>query len=337
MISDLPREGEAFPLSPRRWEMAVSLAEIGIGCYNVGILGCEVTHMERPILRKPILSPGQMAWELIWMLVGTGCVAVGTYFFKFPNHFSTGGVTGLAVLLAPVIPILSVSTITAILNVLSLILGFLLLSRGFGVRTIFCTLLFSAMLSVLEVAAPLSAPLTDEPMLELFFGVILPALGSGILFNIDASTGGTDIVAMILKKYTSLDIGVALLLSDVLIAGATLWIYDIRTGLFSLLGLTLKSVLVDSVIESLNRKKSFIVVTTFPEEVCQFITRSLHRSATCWEASGAYSGESCTVILTALSRVQAVQLRKYLRGVDPHAFMVVSNSSEIFGKGFLRA
>ena len=99
----------------------------------------------------------------------------------------------------------------------------------------------------------------------------------------------------------------------------------------------LKSVLVDSAIESLNRRKSFIVVTTCPEELCQFITGRLRRSATCWPATGAYSGEECTVVLTVISRGQAVVLRKYLRGLDPHAFMVVSNSSEIFGKGFLRA
>ena len=234
-------------------------------------------------------------------------------------------------------PAVPASDLTAALNLLSLLLGFAVLGRGFGARTIFCTLLFSAMLAGLEAAVPLSAPLTDQPLLELLFGVLLPALGSALLFNIEASTGGTDIVAMVLKKFTSLDIGMALLLSDVLIAGATLFIYDIRTGLFSLLGLMLKSVLVDSAIESLNRRKSFMVVTTLPEEVCDFITKRLHRSATYWTAAGAYSGEECTVVLTVISRGQAVLLRRYLRGVDPHAFMVVSNSSEIFGKGFLRA
>ena len=286
---------------------------------------------------RPSLPPRQLAKELLWMVVGTGLVAAGSYFFKFPNNFSTGGVTGLAVLINAAVPAVPASDLTAALNLLSLLLGFAVLGRGFGARTIFCTLLFSAMLAGLEAAVPLSAPLTDQPLLELIFGVLLPALGSALLFNIEASTGGTDIVAMVLKKFTSLDIGMALLLSDVLIAGATLFIYDIRTGLFSLLGLMLKSVLVDSAIESLNRRKSFMVVTTLPEEVCDFITKRLHRSATYWTATGAYSGEECTVVLTVISRGQAVLLRRYLRGVDPHAFMVVSNSSEIFGKGFLRA
>ena len=293
--------------------------------------------MDKTAKARPALPPRQLARELALMVLGTALVAAGTYFFKFPNHFSTGGVTGLAVLINAALPALPASNVAAVLNLLSQVLGFAVLGRGFGVRTIFCTVLFSAMLAGLEAAVPLSAPLTDQPLLELLFGVLLPALGSAVLFNIEASTGGTDIVAMALKKVTPLDIGMALLLSDVLIAGGTLFLYDIRTGLFSLLGLMLKSVLVDSAIESLNRRKSFIVVTTCPEELCQFITGRLRRSATCWPATGAYSGEECTVVLTVISRGQAVVLRKYLRGLDPHAFMVVSNSSEIFGKGFLRA
>ena len=293
--------------------------------------------MDRPAKRFPEGSPRQLARELALMVLGTALVAAGSYFFKFPNHFSTGGVTGLAVLINAALPALPASNVAAVLNLLSLVLGFAVLGRGFGVRTIFCTVLFSAMLAGLEAAVPLSAPLTDQPLLELLFGVLLPALGSAVLFNIEASTGGTDIVAMALKKVTPMDIGMALLLSDVLIAGGTLFLYDIRTGLFSLLGLMLKSVLVDSAIESLNRRKSFMVVTRFPEELCQFITGRLHRSATYWTATGAYSGEEVTVVLTVISRGQAVVLRKYLRGLDPHAFMVVSNSSEIFGKGFLRA
>ena len=274
--------------------------------------------------------------EFPLLTLGTALVALGVYFFKFPNNFSTGGVTGLAILLAAIFPISS-STFASVLNVAFLILGFIVLNKGFGARTIYCSLLFSGLLAGLEWLVPLSAPLTDQPLLELLFAVILPALGSGILFNMQGSTGGTDILAMILKKYTSLDIGQALLYVDVVIAGSTLFLIGIETGLFSLLGLMLKSVLVDTVIESINRKKSVILVTTFPEEVASFITHNLGRSATIWEAKGAYTQETRWVVMSALSRSQAVILRRHLKTVDPHGFMLVTNSSEIFGKGFLRA
>lgn len=275
--------------------------------------------------------------EYAMLTLGTFLVAAGVYFFKFPNQFNTGGVTGLAVILNAAIPVVSASTFASAINLAFLVLGFVALDKSFGVRTVYCSILFSAMLSGLEWLCPLTAPLTDQKTLELFFAVILPSLGSAILFNLQSSTGGTDILAMILKRFSSMDIGMALLYVDVLIAASTLYFVGMEAGLYSILGLVLKSVVVDSVIESLNRRKSFIAVTSCPEEVCDFITHKLNRSATFWEAQGAYSHEAKWVVLAALSRSQAVALRVYLKSADPHAFILVTNSSEIFGKGFMRA
>lgn len=281
----------------------------------------------------------KMAKEFIMMTLGTSLVSIGVYFFKFPNNFSMGGVSGLSVLLGGLFESawLTPSTFNTIINTLFLVLGFIFLNKGFGLRTVYCSLFYAGLIQFFEAVVPLSAPLTTNKMLEAFFAIILPALGSGILFNLNSSTGGTDIAAMILKKYTGMDVGRALLLSDIIIAGAALFIFDIETGLFSLLGLVLKSVLVDSVIESLNRRKSLTVITSQPELVCQYVTKTLGRGATVWEGQGAYTHQTHYVVLTVLSRGQAVVLRRYLKEHDPSAFLLVSNSSEIFGKGFLRA
>lgn len=277
--------------------------------------------------------------DFVLMTVGIVLVSIGVYFFKFPNNFSMGGVSGLAVILAPLSPFpwLTASAINGIVNILFLFLGFAMLNRGFGLRTVYCSVLYSLVIQVFEWVYPMSGPLTDEKVLELFFAVIFPALGSAILFNMDASSGGTDIIAMILKKYSGLDVGKALLLSDVVIAGATFLLFDVETGLFSILGLVLKSVLVDSVIESLNRRKNFFIITSNPELACGYITKTLQRGATVWEGQGAYTHEPHWIILTALSRGQAVVLRRFLKEKDPKAFFIIANSSEIFGKGFLRA
>lgn len=291
-------------------------------------------------MKKPELSKKNVKkWTGEWLLMtlGTALVAAGVYFFKFPNHFSTGGVTGLGVVLGAVIPDLTPGTIVSIINLLFLVAGFAVLHASFGVKTVYCSLLLSGLLQLFEVVLPMAGPLTREPFLELFFAVILPALGSAILFNLGASTGGTDIAAMILRKFTSLNTGTALLLSDVLIAAATLLVFDVTTGLFSLLGLVLKSLVVDSVIESLNRKKSFTVITTQPQAVIDYITHTLGRGATMWQGKGVYTNTDQWVILTALSRSQAVFLRRRVKELDPHAFLLITNSSEIFGKGFLRA
>ncbi len=277
--------------------------------------------------------------SFLLMTFGTALVCVGVYFFKFPNHFSTGGVSGLSVVLGEVIPatVVTPSTINTVLTLASLLLGFLVLDKSFGFKTVYCSLLYIAIIQVLEWVFPMSHPFTDEKLLELFFGIFLPALGSAILFNINASTGGSDIIAMILKKYTGMDVGRALLVSDIAITAAALVVFDVETGLFSLLGLAMKSVMVDSVIESLNRRKAFQVVVHDPKPVCEFINERLHRGATVWNAKGAYTRQEQYVILTVLSRHQAIELRNFLRQTDPHAFMLITNSSEIFGKGFLRA
>lgn len=274
-------------------------------------------------------------WGL--MTFGTALTALGVYCFKFPNHFSTGGVSGLGVVLAAAVPGFTPGSIITVINLMFLVLGFIFLKKGFGAKTVYCSVLFSVLLDVLERVWPLDAPLTDQPLLELFFAVLLPALGSGILFNLGASTGGTDIAALILKKYAAMDTGMALLCTDVLIAASTLLVFDVATGLFSVLGLVLKSTLVDTVIESLNRRKSFTVITTKPHEVCEVITHTLKRGATVWEGKGAYTDQPQWVVLAALSRSQAVFLRRKVKDIDPHAFFLITNSSEIFGKGFLRA
>lgn len=281
----------------------------------------------------------QLLKEYVLMTLGTVIAAVGIYFFKFPNHFSTGGVSGISILLGALVPVewLTPATFNTIFNLFFLLLGFLLLDKSFGLRTVYCSLLSAGLIQCFEWFLPLEKPLTDELLLELLFCIILPALGSGLLFNLNASTGGTDIAAMILKKYSGLDVGRALLCTDVLIAASALWVFGITAGLCGLLGLALKSVLVDTVIESLNRKKAFIIVTGNPDIVCDFIMNDMKRGATVWNAQGAYTHEEHQVVLTVLSRSQGVLLRRHLHLHDPHAFILVTNSSEIFGKGFLRA
>lgn len=289
---------------------------------------------------KKELTPFQKRLvEFLVMTAGSAIVAVGVYFFKFPNHFSTGGVSGLSVLLGKIIPssIITSSTMNSILNVIFLVLGFLVLDKGFGFRTIYCTVLYTGLVQVFEWVCPLTAPLTNQKMLELFFGILLPAIGAALLFHVDASTGGMDIVAMVLRKFSGLDVGNALLCSNVFIAFSALFIFDIETGLFSILGLALNSVVVDWVMGSLNRKKAFMVVTRNPESVCKFIIEGMNRSATIWDAKGAYTHHDEYVVLTVLSIHQSVLLRAYLRKTDPHAFILVTTSSEIFGKGFLSA
>lgn len=257
----------------------------------------------------------------------------GTYFFKFTNNFTFGGITGLSVLIAKS-GFMSSGDFNLAASMLLLLIGLLVLGKKFAAKTAYCSILLSLSISFLERIFPMKAPLTNQPMLELCFAIALPALGSSILFNLRASSGGTDIIAMILKKYSSFDIGRALLLSDILITAAGFFVFDIQTGLYSLLGLAIRSFMIDTFIESFNLSKYFNVVCTNPEPICDFIVKTLNRSASLVEAKGAYSKKEKYIIFTALNRAQAVRLRNFIRNNDLEAFILISNTSEIIGKGF---
>ena len=271
--------------------------------------------------------------HFLLLTVSTLIMAIGTYFFKFTNNFTFGGITGLAVLIAKT-GLMTAGDFNFVASMTLLLIGMIVLGKKFAAKTAYCSILLSVTLSFLERVCPMKAPLTDQPMLELCFAIALPALGSAILFNIVSSSGGTDIIAMILKKFTSVDIGRALVCSDVAITVAGFFIFDIKTGLYSCFGLIIRSFLVDSFIESLNLSKYFNVVCSNPEPICDYIVHSLGRGATICEAHGAFTGEHKYIIFTALNRQQAIKLRNFIKTNDPSSFILISNTSEIIGKGF---
>ena len=278
-------------------------------------------------IKKKISQP-------LFLNFGILLMAVGIYFFKATNNFATGGVSGISVLMAKLIPELSQATYMLIINVILLVLGLIVLGIKCGLLTVYSSIMLSLENWLFEHFVPLESPLTAYPLLELVYAVLLTGIGSAIVFKCNASTGGTDIVALILKKYTSLNVGQALLLSDFVIAASTFFVYDVKTGLFSLLGLFAKVFVVDDILDSINMCKAFTIITTKPEEIDNYIMTELKHGATTYGASGAYTGEGRTVILTVCRRGEAIRLRKRVKEIDPHSFIIITKTSEIMGKGF---
>lgn len=278
------------------------------------------------------------SWENIkyalLLNLGLFLTAAGIHLFKTPNHFAMGGTSGMSIIMATLWPGMNVGGALFIINGILVVLGLCFLGvKTMGV-TIYSSFALSAFVSLLEWIYPMTAPFTNDTLLELCFAVALPAAGSAIVFNVGASTGGTDILAMILSKYTSLEIGKALLLSDLAIAAWAGGLYGIATGLYCTLGTFSKALMVDSVIESINVRKMMTIVSAQPQQVQDFILNKLHRSATVYDAEGAYTHKELKVITTILNRRQAMELRNFIRRTDPHAFMTIVNSSETIGKGF---
>ncbi len=193
---------------------------------------------------------------------------------------------------------------------------------------------YSALTYLFELFIPLSAPLTNQPLLELVYAMLLTAIGSAMIFNSDASSGGTDIAALVLKKFTNLDVGKSLLAVDFIVAMSSFFVFNIQSGLFSMLGLFSKAFLVDSVIESLNTCKYFVVITTKREEISQYIIKTLHHGVTVSDAVGEFTKEKRVMIHTVCKRAEAIKFKKKIKEIDPSSFIIVTTSSEIIGRGF---
>lgn len=262
-------------------------------------------------------------------------MACGTYFFKFTNNFNFGGVSGLAVLVSKS-NLISASNFNLVASIALLILGCFVLGKKFIASTAYCSIILSLTISAFDAFIPLNGSLTNDPLLELCFAIVMPAIGSAIMFNLGASSGGMDIVAMILRKYTSLNIGYALILSNVFITLGSFILFDTTTALYSVLGLAISSLVIDNVIESINLCKYFNVVCNNPDPICDYITKELNRSATTCQGKGAFTGKDKYIIFTVMSRMEAVRLRNFIKQHEPTAFILISNTSEIVGNGFHR-
>lgn len=282
---------------------------------------------------KPEAKRGFKYWCMLNL--GILMLAVGIYFFKAPNGFATGGVSGLSIVIAKLFPMISQATYMLIINVVLLIVGWIVLGKECGLMTVVCSVLLSLENLLLETLLPVTSPLTAYPLMELVYAVLLTGIGSAIIFKCKASSGGTDIVALILKKYTHMDVGKALLVSDVVIAASTFFVYsDVTIGLFSMLGLFAKVFIVDDILDSINMCKAFTIITTKAEVIDEYIMKELNHSATLHYAKGAYTGEDKQIITTVCRRSEALKLRIKVKEIDPQAFIIITKTSEIMGKGF---
>ena len=284
-----------------------------------------------------LFSPYSRAYEFLWLTFGASILALGIYFFEILNHFITGGVSGLSILLSSAFPKLGAADFLFFTNLVLLLLGALVLGKDFGLKTAYCSTLLSLETLLLEHLLAKSTPLTDQPMLEAAFMILLPALGGAIIFYFGGSSGGTDIIAMILKRKFSFSISKALFLSDLLIVMLSAFVFGIEIWLFSLLGFLLRVLLVDHILAAINTSK-FCTLIVSPEHLaalCRFITEDLRKSATVSNAfEGAFGHKRKSVLLVALTRRQAMRLKHYARTLDQNAFMIITQTSEIMGEGF---
>ena len=266
--------------------------------------------------------------EFTIITIGTIIVAAAVFFFMMPSHVSVGSGAALAMVLSNFIP-LSVSTITLIMNVGLLIIGFLLVGPEFGIKTVYCSILMPLVMGFFEILFPNFQSITQDPFLDVVCYILVVGVGLAILFPRNASSGGLDIVAKIMNKYLRMDLGKAMSLSGMLVALSSALCYDSKTVVLSLLGTYFGGIIVDHFIFDNNIKRRVCVISPELDEIVDFVLHQLHSGATLNEIIGAYDHTPRTEMITIVDKQEFKRLMNHIREVDPNAFVTVYSVSEM--------
>lgn len=277
-------------------------------------------------------------WVREWALIHLGCflVAAAITWFLVPNNIAAGGVSGLAMVLNSFFPGLPVGVLMLGMNMILFVVGFIFIGPEFGAKTVYSSLFLSGTVWMMEHFLPVTAPLTDDILVQLIFGTLIGAIGMALVFNQNASTGGTDITAKILNKYFNIDIGKGVLACDFFIVLAAGSVFGLRIGMYAMLGVILNGFLVDNVIVGLKINKHVVVISRASEAIRRFIVEELESGATIYDGRGGWSGERKEIITTIVNRRKFIRLRDFIKAIDSDAFISVNNIHEVLGEGFER-
>jgi uncharacterized membrane-anchored protein YitT (DUF2179 family) len=266
--------------------------------------------------------------------LGVIFVAIGTEFFLAPNNIAAGGVIGIAIIINHFVPFLKVGFLMLIMNIILFIIAFLIIGNKFGAKTIYSSLTLSAVIWIMDKVVTPDMVVTKDLLLASIFGTFISGIGMGIVFNQNASTGGTDILAKIVHKFVHLDIGKALLSVDFIVtifAGVS---FGANIGMYALLCVIINGFVIDGVIEGLNVSKQVMVVSGNNNLISKFILTDLGRSCTLFHGLGGYTKKDTYILYAVMDRKELIKLRDYIKIVDSKAFITVSDAHEVLGEGF---
>lgn len=267
--------------------------------------------------------------ELLVMTAATFIIAAAVFFFLIPSHAAVSSVSGLAMVLSNFVP-LSISAITMILNVVLLAVGFLLCGHEFGFKTVYTSVLLPVFMGMFEILLPNNASVSGDAILDVVCYIFTVSIGLSILFNMNASSGGLDIVAKILNRYLHMDLGKAMGLSGMLVALSSAFAYDKKTVVLSVLGTYLNGIVLDYFIFGQNIKRRVCIISKDKErQICDWILYTLKSGATIYEARGAYDGIARNEIITIVDKHEYQKLMQYVTKEDPAAFVTVYNVSDM--------
>ena len=271
---------------------------------------------------KKQINCKEVVWELFTLTAAVAIIAAAVYFFLVPSHASVSSISGLGIILTNFIP-LPLSVITMVLNVVLLIIGFITCGREFGTKTVYTSILRPVFIGIFERIFPNIGSLTKTQELDVLCYVLVVSVGLSILFNMNASSGGLDIVAKIMNKYLHIELGKAMSLAGMCVALSAALVYDKKTVVLSVLGTYFNGIVVDHFIFGQNLKRRVCIITKYEEELRNFILHELHSGATIYDAIGAYNLDKKHEIITIVDKNEYQKLMNYINNLDPKAFITV--------------
>lgn len=285
------------------------------------------------ILRKCVYKIMKTFREWVNIIIGVILIAIAIELFFVPNNLAGGGVTGLAIVINHLLPFMSVSVLTLIVNIILFIVAFIVLGGDFGKKSVITTVLLSFIMYIIEKTMG-NFIVTQDILIATIFGTIISAFGIALVFNNNSSTGGTDILAKILQKFFHVNIGMGLLIVDFLITILAMIVFGIDSGLYSVLSVLLLGMTVDRFIDGFNSVKEVFIVSSEYKDISLYIMNELGRGCTYLKGEGAFTGRDIKIIYTLLGRNEFIKLKKYLQDNDSDAIISVWESCEVMGNGF---
>lgn len=262
-----------------------------------------------------------------------GCfiICMGFNLFIIPAHLLTGGISGIA-LIVYYLTGLPVGAQNLVYNLPILYIAYRVFGRLYAWDTIVGTVLLSVILDMTHFVVDWN--LTQDGMLAAIFGGVLAGAGFGIIFRANANTGGLDVVAAVMKKFYSLDVGTAVFAMNFVIVMASAWMFSVNEALYTLVSIYVTAELTNRMAAGLNREKSIMIISPAAEQICQDIMENVHRGVTYLDGRGGFAQERKDILFIVVRLTQVSRVKTIVDHYDREAFMIVSDTSEVSGKGF---
>ena len=271
--------------------------------------------------------------EFALITIGIFLVAISVVYFFEPNNIAAGGITGLAIVINHYIPFISIGPLVLMMDAILFIVALIVLGAKFGAKTIYSSFLLSTSMWIMQTFIPIN--ITNDLILATIFGTLISAVGMAIVFNANASTGGTDIIAKILNKFFHIEIGKSLLIVDFLLTLLGAVTFGINIGLYGLLAVIINGVVIDNIIAGFKTKSEITIISEKNKEISKFILDDLERGCTFIKGIGGFTGKDTSILYTVLDRNEFIKLKNKIKEIDKNAFITVGEVHEVMGEGFI--